>query len=202
MQARTAPIIITYVGIPNFVMNVAAAIEVNVIAKMRGSIRIPDEIGLAPRMDWKYRGRRYMWRMKAPPILTMSDELVEVVQEVPNDSDGDVSSFQDTKWVGCPFLHQPLINNERRDQEDKADNTANDGRAVPRLLHTVPLKNKENAQSSRDQQCDSERIQLKHNLFPRHSCTRVILGWLHGQEKEKRDRSTEGQIDVETPSPR
>jgi hypothetical protein len=51
MQAITAPIAITYVGIPNFVMNVAAVIDVNVIAKMRGSIRIPDEIGLAPRID-------------------------------------------------------------------------------------------------------------------------------------------------------
>ena len=53
MQARTAPIIMMYVGIPNLVMNVAAVIEVNVMARMSGSIRIPDEIGLAPRIDWK-----------------------------------------------------------------------------------------------------------------------------------------------------
>lgn len=79
IQARTAPMSMMYIGIPIAVMNAAALMEVIVMAMMSGSIRIPDEIGLAPRIDWKYRGRRYIWRMNAPPILIISTSDKKVV---------------------------------------------------------------------------------------------------------------------------
>lgn len=72
IQAITAPKAIMYVGIPILVMKAAAEMEEKVILRMRGSIRTPELIALAPRMDWKYRGRRYICKMKEPPILDVS----------------------------------------------------------------------------------------------------------------------------------
>lgn len=49
-QAIAAPINMMYIGIPSVVINVAATMEKIVIAMMSGRTRIPEFVGLAPRI--------------------------------------------------------------------------------------------------------------------------------------------------------
>jgi hypothetical protein len=70
-QARTAPISMMYIGIPITVINAAANMEEIVVEMMRGSIRMPEDIGLAARIVWKYRGSRYISTMNAGVILSV-----------------------------------------------------------------------------------------------------------------------------------
>jgi hypothetical protein len=83
-----------YIGIPFFETNTAPPIEVMVIEMIRGSSRRPDEVGLAPRIDWKYNGRRYICKMKPPPKLESQLRWTKDdwggLHEIPDYSDGNV----------------------------------------------------------------------------------------------------------------
>lgn len=110
--------------------------------------------------------------------------------------------LQDLGWEGGLLANVDLGDGEENRQQTETDEQTDDAGVVPGVLVASPLEGQEKTDNRRDEQAGTDEIQLFDALQDRLSGVLVRDGETEDEQDNRNRDTTDGQVNVEAPSPR